>query len=64
MTEPIDPEWLDQKAAAARLSITTRTLRRWTRDGLVSVHQFPGAVRRYRADELDALATPCSRRAG
>lgn len=64
MTEPTDVVWLDQTAAAARLSITTRTLRNWTRRGIVPVHQFPGAVRRYRVDELDALATPCSRRAG
>lgn len=64
MTEPVEPEWLDQITAAARLSISTRTLRTWTRRGDVQVHQFPGGVRRYRADELDALARPCERAAG
>lgn len=62
MTEPAEPEWVDQKTAAARLSISTRTLRTWTRNGVVPLYTFPGDIRRYRVEDLDALAQP--RRAG
>ena len=64
MTDPIEPEWLSQTAAARRLSVTTRTLRRWTRDGHISVHELPGGLRRYRVTDVDALARPCERQAG
>lgn len=64
MTEPAEPEWLDQITAAHRLSVTTRTLRRWTRQGHIGVHELPGGLRRYRVTDVDALARPCERQAG
>jgi predicted site-specific integrase-resolvase len=65
VTEPAEPEWLDQKTAARRLSVSTRTLRSWTRGGVVAVHELPGGLRRYRVTELDELARPvCERAAG
>ena len=64
MTDPLEPEWLSQTAAARRLSVTTRTLRRWTRDGVVPVYELPGGLPRYRVADVDALARPCERQAG
>lgn len=59
----VEPGWLNQVDAAAHLSISTRTLRTWTAEGIAVVHTLPGNLRRYKVAELDQLAT-CERQAG
>jgi DNA-binding transcriptional MerR regulator len=49
------------REAAARFSITTRTLRRWARSGLlppVRIGHGPRPTVRYRLDDVEALLHP------
>lgn len=46
---------LSPRDAAERLGITTDTLRRWERDGLIESERTPGGQRRYREQEVSAL---------
>jgi excisionase family DNA binding protein len=49
--------WLTASEAAQYLGITTRTLQRWSREGLIIAHRLSGTIRatwRYRIEDLDA----------
>jgi excisionase family DNA binding protein len=46
---------LSPRDAAERLGITTDTLRRWERDGLIEPERTPGGQRRYREEDISAL---------
>lgn len=51
-----DDQLLRPRDAAARLSTTTATLRVWMTKGALSDIVLPNGQRRYRADEVRAIA--------
>ena len=55
MNENID--FLTTKQAAARLSVTSRTLLRWADTGVVAVYRMGGNVVRFDAADVTAFLT-------
>jgi excisionase family DNA binding protein len=54
-----DDTLLTPAEAAARLGVTTKTLRRWALTGKLAAEQLPSGQLRYRAHAIDAaLSTP------
>lgn len=41
--------------AAARLGVSSASLRKWSNQGLVPVYRTPGGQRRYSPEDLDAF---------
>jgi excisionase family DNA binding protein len=54
-------QWITLGLAARRLAVSVTTVRRLTLDGTLSYRRIPGAWRRVRADEIDALARASTR---
>lgn len=52
-----DNEMLTIAHAARVLGVGTRTLERWTEDGLVPVFRLPNGHRRFRRSEIESLLT-------
>jgi excisionase family DNA binding protein len=50
-------EWLTQQEAEEYLSVSRTTLWRWQKQGKLTVYKF-GRQRRYKREDLDALAEP------
>jgi excisionase family DNA binding protein len=50
-------DWLSATAAARRLAVSSRTLRRYTHDGKLPAVRGAGGRRIFRAGDLDALIT-------
>jgi len=51
-----DPEFLTVGEAAARLAVTTTTLRNWDKAGKLKPHRHPiNHYRLYKADDIEAL---------
>src|SRR3989338_8181033 len=44
--------------AAKRLGVSTKTLRRWEKSGLVTPARTAGGQRRYTVEDLEAIAKP------
>lgn len=55
-TEP--PELLTASEAARRLTVSVKTLTRYTEDGHLPVIVLPSGHRRYRIEDVDALLKP------
>jgi excisionase family DNA binding protein len=51
-----DSEYLAPGEAARRLGVSTWTLNRWERQGKLSAYRTPGGHRRFRDDDIEALA--------
>ena len=48
--------WLSPAQVAARFAVSTDTIRRWGRTGRLREHRTPSGQRRYRAEDVEALA--------
>jgi excisionase family DNA binding protein len=54
----VSPEWLKAKEAAAYVGVTTTTLYRWCKAGILPYHELrTGGGRRFLAEDLDKLLT-------
>lgn len=51
------PDWMTTKEAAEYLKVSEATIYRWARDGKLPAYRI-GATRRYKREDLDALAEP------
>jgi excisionase family DNA binding protein len=51
-------QWLAVGQAAERLGVSTATLRRYERDGLIRSHRTPTNQRRFRLSDIEALLAP------
>lgn len=56
--KPAPPALLTPGEAAARLSVSTRTLSRWADEGYISVVVLPSGHRRFRPEDIAALSAP------
>lgn len=55
---PSPPRLLTPGEAAHRLNVSPRTLSRWSDEGYVPVVVLPSGHRRFRVEDIDALAHP------
>jgi len=55
MTSPAGG-WLSPAQVAARFAVSTDTIRRWGRTGRLREHRTPSGHRRYRVEDVEALA--------
>lgn len=57
MTNRQVPEMLLPEEASRRLGVSTRTLARWSREGMIKVVVLPSGHRRYRVEDIEAMST-------
>ena len=53
--ESVAPVMLTPEQAARRLGVSSRSLARWSREGLIKTVVLPSGHRRYRVEDIDAL---------
>lgn len=58
MTERQAPDMLSPEETARRLGINVRTLARWAQERRIPFVLLPSGHRRYRVEDIEALATP------
>jgi excisionase family DNA binding protein len=58
IVQAMRPDLLTPAEAAARLGVTTKTVRRWAEAGLIEAVRLPSGQLRYPADAVTAAAQP------